>query len=616
MELYFIGSTWEISHYTMMDRNMWATEVYNWKALTWWINTWSFGWNYQYWNNYGFASILDWSDNPEFPNWETSTAKEIPYRIRINYTWSKFANNEWITSNSWMWGESIDSNIRWWAWDEIWFNWIWGKEDRQWPCPEWYYIPSVSDWSEILVAQRNASLNYDVYSTISSDLILPPIWGRQVRTILDLWIGIVWYWTSSEKGNSAYSISYTKSELELPRTSWRSTGRHVRCLKKSSNKNKLDIHSNSWKNVIIAFTWDVWEWRITSLSEPIRDSGTFWWWYSDENYTNQIHKWDIVPANLYAKWECESGYVDNGEKCVEWIIIKFDSNWWNNKNEKIVFQLGWIIYLPIPTKQWYNFLWRTDSNGNIYTDSISWNEDFLLNDCLILTASWWTSNNSWNNYSWGWKRTKSVDKSENYNSDAHNSADIITDSKTNWNSKFNNNYSDLDIEKYDSKYSFEQNESYQFAYANGITTQTTISNADINWKLTRIQMAKMLSQYAINVLWQELDLSKWAIEFKDITKELDEKYDCWVTLAYQLWIMWINMKNNKFRPYDEVTRAEFATALSRLLYKTDDWEFKWTWRYYQPHISKLYNEWIINNTNPKLKELRGYVMIMLMRSSK
>ncbi|MBR4634214.1 S-layer homology domain-containing protein [bacterium] len=30
------------------------------------------------------------------------------------------------------------------------------------------------------------------------------------------------------------------------------------------------------------------------------------------------------------------------------------------------------------------------------------------------------------------------------------------------------------------------------------------------------------------------------------------------------------MKDNKFRPYDEVTRAEFATALSRLLYSTSD----------------------------------------------
>jgi hypothetical protein len=30
------------------------------------------------------------------------------------------------------------------------------------------------------------------------------------------------------------------------------------------------------------------------------------------------------------------------------------------------------------------------------------------------------------------------------------------------------------------------------------------------------------------------------------------------------------MKNNNFRPNDEVTRAEFVTALSRMLYHTED----------------------------------------------
>jgi hypothetical protein len=30
------------------------------------------------------------------------------------------------------------------------------------------------------------------------------------------------------------------------------------------------------------------------------------------------------------------------------------------------------------------------------------------------------------------------------------------------------------------------------------------------------------------------------------------------------------MPNNKFRPNDEVTRAEFVTALSRMIYNTQD----------------------------------------------
>jgi hypothetical protein len=31
-------------------------------------------------------------------------------------------------------------------------------------------------------------------------------------------------------------------------------------------------------------------------------------------------------------------------------------------------------------------------------------------------------------------------------------------------------------------------------------------------------------------------------------------------------------------------------------------------------MAVLYNEWIINNTDPKMKEKRWYVMIMLMRT--
>ena len=134
-------------------------------------------------------------------------------------------------------------------------------------------------------------------------------------------------------------------------------------------------------------------------------------------------------------------------------------------------------------------------------------------------------------------------------------------------------------------------------------------------KLTRIQMAKMLSQYAINVLWEKPDTTK-NIKFRDVTEKKDVEYDNWVTLAYQLGIMWQNMPRNRFRPNDEVTRAEFVTALSRMLYQTSDWEYEKTAKYYIPHMAKLYNEWIINDTNPGTKERRWYVMIMLMRAVK
>ena len=84
----------------------------------------------------------------------------------------------------------------------------------------------------------------------------------------------------------------------------------------------------------------------------------------------------------------------------------------------------------------------------------------------------------------------------------------------------------------------EMVDAYEFAYRNGITSIDNIANAKMDGNLTRIAMAKMLSQYAINVLWKSPDTSK-VMNFRDVSFSLDKEYNYWVTLAYQLWIMWI-----------------------------------------------------------------------------
>ena len=158
-------------------------------------------------------------------------------------------------------------------------------------------------------------------------------------------------------------------------------------------------------------------------------------------------------------------------------------------------------------------------------------------------------------------------------------------------------------------YTNEMNEAYEFAFKNGITTMKTIEQADMYWSLNRIAMAKMLSQYAINILNKKPDTSK-KCNFWDVSRDLDKQYNDWVTLACQLGIMWVNITD--FRPNDEVTRAEFGTALSRMLFGLADW----TDNYYSTHLAKLKKEKIISNDDPTLKELRWYVMLMLMRSAK
>ncbi len=156
--------------------------------------------------------------------------------------------------------------------------------------------------------------------------------------------------------------------------------------------------------------------------------------------------------------------------------------------------------------------------------------------------------------------------------------------------------------------SIEFQEAYSRAKANEITTMNTIESSRMNDWLTREEMAKMISKYAINILWKTPDTSK-SCYFLDsnINPDLVQS----VIMSCQLWLMWQWVSS--FRPKDSVTRAEFWTVLSRLLYWN---KYEWWEKYYTNHLKALQNNWIMNNiSNPNMKEIRWYVMIMMKRSS-
>ena len=158
-------------------------------------------------------------------------------------------------------------------------------------------------------------------------------------------------------------------------------------------------------------------------------------------------------------------------------------------------------------------------------------------------------------------------------------------------------------------YSDEYPSAYSWAFKNWITTQPTIEKADMYWNITRIELSKMISNYAINVLNKKVDTSK-KCQFIDVSDRLNIQYDLWVTKACQLWLMWQWI--SKFKPNDNVTRAEFWTILSRLLWWA---EYNWWKPYYLKHINQLNIRWIMTNiSNLKWNESRGNVMVMLKKS--
>jgi hypothetical protein len=195
-----------------------------------------------------------------------------------------------------------------------------------------------------------------------------------------------------------------------------------------------------------------------------------------------------------------------------------------------------------------------------------------------------------------------------------NSTSSSTSSRSSWSFGSDDNidlswYKTWDQKEYLSNgHTREKNNAYEFAYKYWLTTQRSIREADLDWNLSRIAMAKMLSYYAINVLWLKPDYNK-TCTFKDLPDQLNKDFNNWWTLACQLWIMWVNTEY--FKPNETVTRGQMASAISRMLYWTEDTHGT---DYYSEHMRVLKEKWLITDTTASKKEKRGNLMLILMRS--
>jgi len=366
-----------------------------------------------------------------------------------------------------------------------------------------------------------------------------------------------WFWEESNHLNANYTWTDSLPTIDKKSYTYPTT------ITSTSQQNIKDIVSLLWVK-----DWNCWVSTISIVSISCSN------WYTTLNSNNITIS---IPWNQKWSETCEILFKDDEWNQLTWdFIYSFDTttkpitNWW----------WGW--------GGWGGWTSKNNTNTTTWTKNLSW-------ETKSITNTW--SNITWTNQETMLEKPRMLELFENNKDNSHNYFDF---------SRFNNsNPSSIST----NWYTVELNNAYEFAHRAWITTTDSIDSAKMNENLTRIAMAKMLSQYAINILWKT-PKNMVNPSFPDVSNELNAQYNDGVNLAYKLWIMWKWI--NKFRPYDTVTRAEFTTALSRMLYETPDW----SQNYYSTHINKLYKEWIITNTNPEIKEKRWYVMIMLMRSAK
>ena len=652
------------------DRNWWT-------VCAWWDDT--YGYHFQRGNNYWFdpndSSINVKYVSSDWAEWDDSGSYNNSWYYGSTFIeWdSSHWYDYWKDSTS---SSSNHENLRWWGGDyNDASNWF-GKnnENRRWPCPEWFHVPSYGELQK-LQSMLNADGKRNT-GTLHNELLIPVAGYRGSPGVSVYGMGSYGeLWSSSP-----YSASDPKSRilflnvhgsLNMSNVS-RADALSVRCFYDSyqpfTQSFTLTFGVSDDNGSTSAETGSVASGTVIVLStgdfEATKDGWTHLWWNTDASATGVLESitmtedttvYAIFSKDLtvnYATWAWVSTIQKESDSCSMYntgtscaLTVpditedKWYENWvwkkWNdtvNPWENITLTStsdGDIYTATASAKEFairfvdsnqqnvdviYSWAYKSDTSNITYPSwtrdgyTISWDKPIPATMPLngdTITANW-TENKkpSWGSSGWGGRSKTDTDSSDKSNeSQTWNQTD--SDSST-WSQ--DDNTSDKHTEW--QNYSEEFQEAYEFAKEKWITTMPTINDANMNWKLTRIAMAKMLSYYAINVLWQKPDETR-INKFNDITEELDKEYDSGVTLAYQLWIMWINMPNNKFRPNDEVTRAEFATALSRMLYGTPDWN-----PYYSTHLAKLKAEWILKNDDYKMKELRWYVMIMLMRSAK
>jgi hypothetical protein len=301
---------------------------------------------------------------------------------------------------------------------------------------------------------------------------------------------------------------------------------------------------------------------------------------------------------------------------------------WKNDDESVLEVDEWVFYWTMPSYDWttpvktwsvwikYTFDWWIP-NVVVVTGNVVYKAKYKIKDDSH--PSWWGWWGWWGG-SWGWgSSSKSMTWSDEtiWTWDSLNGSwfdDIWHGSwpeePTTWNVK-------------DSQILHENNEimeAYLWAYANKITTISSFKKAKPDWVLIRWHLAKMVVNYVVNVLWRKMptQIPTHCKRDDDGKQRESKEIKDYAEKACALWLMWIRVKDNKFRPKDSVTRAEFGTVLSRILW-WDKYDVKNATKsnpYYVKHLNALKENGIMLQIQhpTEVKELRKWVWVMLRRT--
>jgi len=198
--------------YTIMDRNLWATSTGIDSSDSYWYY-------FQWWNNYWF---------PSDPNASIATSN-TQVDASGYWPWNYYSSSTFITG--WVDRSSVrNDNLRWWVSGTY--------EAMQWPCPEWYHVPSSGEWLGLsTMLWYDGIINSDASKQAGNILrneLYFPFAGYRLKSSAGVnYQGtIANYWSSTAYSAAyAYTPSFISDWLRPQGKSYRSDGFSVRCFK-------------------------------------------------------------------------------------------------------------------------------------------------------------------------------------------------------------------------------------------------------------------------------------------------------------------------------------------------------------------------------------------------
>ena len=543
-------------------------------------------WDFLYYNGEQFQDYSDFVStfNVSLTIWSSLNGSLIPFRffkwklsdfeVTVTYFEGFDGDEVPLPEPSWSW-----YTFQWWYKDPSFrypFDWkgvstgesikVWAKWDEI--QPETFVVSFVDDNGENL----QEPMEY-TYKTSAEFVEEPEVPEKQ-----DVQYIYTFTWWDKEISEVIEDVTYTATYSKTLRdytVTFMNTG---------------DVVLQSEQ--LLYWTIPEYKWEIPTRDADMKYTYTFAWWFDGENIYGSGDTLPEVGGNVIYTAVYSPVYIDY---MVTWV----------DYDEAV---LSWAVYhygdrvemLENPTREsdgayTYVFQWWEPSVSEL----VEWDMIYIAKYDAISIGS---------KYSGRW-RIKREDENQTHNSAEQEQIEGKTDDI----------WDDVIITQRDiSTYAEEVIDAYKWAYENDITTLKILEWANPNDDMIRWYMAKVVVNYAVNVLWEERpEALPWYCNWMD--KEDDwgsAEIKFYAKNACALWIMWINMK--EFMPNKKVTRAEFWTIVSRLLW-WDKYDVKNATKknpYYIKHLEALRRNGIITQIeNPtKRIEKRKWVWVVLKRT--